>query len=744
MTLNINQGGSVILSAIAGQKTGLQSQSEPVSAIQHRAEEVELTTNKPLTPSDLPRPPLARAVYRHIFRPCPWLGVKHDGYPMLSLRDYQNARKADSHGTPNPEEYVALFQAQLTFGLLEAVMEIKLSESMMVVDRGGGTVLIDEHLPDLLADWRSRIKKLGRGEECRKWAERVEEALQVARRFLHMEITFPRNSPFRVANTSWELHCAILITCAAIGEALTSSRRIFPPEYISQGISWTFISMMADLHARDMLKNGWCPFTVSIIVESGICGLGYASTRHPPVRDGSHANCSKDACILNNIDTSTYRNKHVSPCGECSYIKPSLDSVLAYLCAGEIPVVEYNSAARRLSVFPASSVPYVAISHVWVDGFGSTTEVGLPLCQIELLHSKVEEMGVGGGFWMDSLCVPAEQELRRQAIRLMAKTYREARATLVFDSGIRCCSAAAPLEEKLLSVLSCGWMQRLWTLQEALLARRLTFAFADCLEDIDKLLPVGEDQLLDSLVTGLSGEIFRMVKHQRSLVNSASFGIGDLARSLQWRSTSKSGDETLAIAGLANVDAKELVKLPSHERMRIFLLRVQELPSNIIFMSVPKLDEPGFRWAPRTLMQRGGSPMAVSHAYEAICTPTGLLAEYAAVYFQRTEVRRDTQWFLSNITKKRFYRATVVAADDSAETYSCNTLLMMKLPGPADLVICAAVLVTEIDTEEQGDRMVCQYKQRILLAEIPEFKLQQENQKKFIEARSGRMLTRVT
>ena len=178
--------------------------------------------------------------------------------------------------------------------------------------------------------------------------------------------------------------------------------------------------------------------------------------------------------------------------------------------------------------------------------------------------------------------------------------------------------------------------------------------------------------------------------------------------------------------------------------MRIFLLRVRELPPNIIFMSVPKLKEPGFRWAPQTLMQRGGSLMAVSHAYEAICTPTGLLAEYAAVYFQRTEVRRDTQWFLSNITKKRFYRATLVVADDSAETYPCNALLMMNLPGPTDVVICAAVLVTGIDTVGQGDRMICHYKQRLLPAEIPEFKLQRENQKNIVEARSGRMLTRVT
>ncbi|KAJ8080956.1 hypothetical protein PM082_017791 [Marasmius tenuissimus] len=701
---------------------------------------------RPLIPSDLPRPPLAPAVRRHIFRPSPWLGAKHDGYPLLPFQDYLKARRTSTGSESfDAQEYAALYQSQLTFGLLEAVMEIKLSESMMVATRGGGTVLIDENLPDLLADWRCRIKRLGRSEECRKWFGRVEEALRFAHRFLLMEVTRLRSSPFRLANVLWESHCAILLTCAAIGEVLHSSRRIFPPEFPRQSLSWSLIDDFADLNALDMLKNGWCPFVVRIVRGSGICGASYASTRHPFVREGinGHENCSEQACILNNIDTSTYHNNHTTPCCGCTYIKPPLGSILEYLRAGEIPVVRYDPTVRQLLALPASSTTgYVAISHVWADGLGSTTEVGLPLCQIKLLTSKVEDTRAGNVFWMDSLCVPAEPELRKKAIRLMAKTYREASATLVFDSGIRHCSASAPLEEKLLAVLSCGWMQRLWTLQEALLARHLIFAFEDRLENIDSLIPVGED-LLDCLLTGLCAEIFRMTKHQRS-VDSTTFGIGDLSSSLQWRSTSKSEDETLAIAGLANIDAKELINLPPHERMRTFLLRVRNLPPNIILMSAPKLKEPGFHWAPQTLMQKGGSPMAILSTYEAICTPAGLLAEYTALYFEVTEAHINTSWVLSNVTKGTFYEATVVISDNLEETYSCNTLLMMELPGPSNLGVCAAVLVTGADKEEQGDRMVCQYQRRLLLIEVPEFKIRRENPTNVVEARSGRMLTRVT
>ena len=235
-----------------------------------------------------------------------------------------------------------------------------------------------------------------------------------------------------------------------------------------------------------------------------------------------------------------------------------------------------------------------------------------------------------------------------------------------------------------------------------------------------------------------------MVKYRRSLVGSATFGFGDLARSLLWRTTSRAEDETLAIAGLADVNATELVSLPAHERMRTFLLRVRNLPPNIIFMSSPKLGEAGFRWAPQTLMQKGGSVAAVSGAYNAVCTPAGLLAEYAAVYFSEQRVRRDVQWFLSDPTKHRIYRATVVGDLDNSE-YSCNALLMMELPlRPGELVVCAAVFVIGADSGGEGDRMVCEYRQRLFLTGISESQLRKEKPKSVVVAHSGRMMTRVT
>ena len=52
-------------------------------------------------------------------------------------------------------------------------------------------------------------------------------------------------------------------------------------------------------------------------------------------------------------------------------------------------------------------------------------------------------------------------------------------------------------------------------------------------------------------------------------------------------------------------------------------------------------------------------------------------------------------------------------------------LLRMKLPRPLELVVCAAVSVTGADGEDQGDRIVCEYKLRFILEEVPQFKIRE-------------------
>ncbi|KAI6045425.1 hypothetical protein EDC04DRAFT_2497115, partial [Pisolithus marmoratus] len=130
--------------------------------------------------------------------------------------------------------------------------------------------------------------------------------------------------------------------------------------------------------------------------------------------------------------------------------------VAELLSQGHIPVIRWNKVHHEFLVGTSSDTPYVAISHVWADGRGSTTEKGLPACQIDALVFAIQRLISTGAFWIDSLCVPEARNSRGRAIGLMSKTYSDAQVVLVLDSGIHSCSISAPREEKPLKVLSSG------------------------------------------------------------------------------------------------------------------------------------------------------------------------------------------------------------------------------------------------------------------------------------------------
>ncbi|KAK0201162.1 hypothetical protein DFS33DRAFT_1112154 [Desarmillaria ectypa] len=256
---------------------------------------------------------------------------------------------------------------------------------------------------------------------------------------------------------------SIFYLIACIAEAVTSSRRIFPFTPQTQGISWTFLFYAFDHMEKAMLSDEWCPLTIRIISEQA-CVLSYASTRRPYVRDAiGHQKCRRNACVINTIDTSSYSNKHTMEACACVYSKPPLEQVAGSLERGAIPVVYQLPINNNMSSCSASQTSYIAISHLWADGLGSTTEVGLPTCQINRLAGIARRLIPSGAFWMDALCIPERRDTRKRAIGLMAQTYRNADAVLVIDAGIRSCSLYAPPEERLLRILSSGWMQRLWS-----------------------------------------------------------------------------------------------------------------------------------------------------------------------------------------------------------------------------------------------------------------------------------------
>lgn len=700
--------------------------------------------------------PLALLRKPFFFKDTIWLGGKHDGYPLVPVQEYLQVRRASDGTTPrNVLEMARETQCHLTFGLLEGALEIKIPESTMLRQNDRGeTVMHSDNLDELLWDCRYRIQQLGRGEKCKQWAIRMQTTLERARALLSLEVTHSPSAMMHLARTQPYLMDSIFCLIASIGEVLTIMLRRFPRGLLPLkpgGISWMFISNVAKGIRPKMISNGWCPFTIEMC--DSICVIGYMSTCRPYNRETSteHEKCTSRSCVRNTIDTSNYTRKHTTLTCECAYSKPALEDIVGSLSNGKIPIIQISTTPDGefdtiKSGSDSSQAPYVALSHVWADGLGSTTEEGLPTCQIKRLATMTTQVVPGGAFWMDALCVPSRRDMRKRAIGLMAQTYRVAAAVLVIDGGIRSCSLSASPEEKLLRVMSSGWMQRLWTLQEAVLARRLVFEFSDGLATADELLLASSEDRIDPVVSYLSAELYRLIKSRQHPNVGSGFRLGDVGNALRFRTSSKVEDETLAISGLLNIDAFELVNLPPEHRMKTFLLRIQKLPPSIIFMSGAKLrHEPGFRWAPRSLMQPVGASVGNGECV-ATCTPTELVSEYVGLIFPEIHTDRQLHWFFRSITNERFYKSTDLAGDPSVTAYSFNAILVQQLPMNYEVRKAAAVLIDVVgrDGNDDENRMVCEFKKTLVLTHVSEEQVEREKPAKVVQVKSGRMKLRVT
>jgi hypothetical protein len=76
---------------------------------------------------------------------------------------------------------------------------------------------------------------------------------------------------------------------------------------------------------------------------------------------------------------------------------------------------------------------------------------------------------------------------------------------------------------------------------------------------------------------------------------------------IQWRSTSRLEDETIAIAGVLDIDPASLLKLEGEERKAELWRLIKSVPNDILVLRGPKLRVPNFGWAPHTMLRHGNT-----------------------------------------------------------------------------------------------------------------------------------------
>jgi hypothetical protein len=210
------------------------------------------------------------------------------------------------------------------------------------------------------------------------------------------------------------------------------------------------------------------------------------------------------------------------------------------------------------------------------------------------------------------LCVPVrtdDKELRKSAIKDMRMIYQSCSKVLALDNTLLRIPCRTPVIELYIRLKMSTWMRRLWTFQEAILPQEVHLAFSDgfrTIQDIATSLPEEEVQS-KAWFFRRCGQLSRTFfgpfvnRTEGSIVTR----FNSAWKQLQWRSTSHQEDETVCLATILGLDPTPLLNVPPEdwEKRMITLLRMmRSFPMLFPFQPPPRLETPGFRWAPASFL----------------------------------------------------------------------------------------------------------------------------------------------
>ena len=345
-----------------------------------------------------------------------------------------------------------------------------------------------------------------------------------------------------------------------------------------------------------------------------------------------------------------------------------------------IPLIQYTrSEAHQSNVRIVDSKDvdfYVAISHVWSDGMGNNGNNSIWECQLHYLSCAVKSLYLKEtgpvAFWFDTICFPLQpDEGYRLAMQKMGATYDNADKVLVINASLRCVDQSLLTNAECMARISfTGWMRRLWTLQEGILAKNLQFQFANRAFDIDQAYEEyfpedwtpetkskwAESSTLPVCVAKLVNEIRMIIPENRV------DWISTVARGLAFRSTSVSTDEALCLAVLLNLDMRSLLSVPDEKRMQQAWKLMGEagiIHPGALFTGSAKLEVDGFRWAPKSLLDPWNSELYTENVPGDLpeLFPEGLLVKYIG-FILTPSLPIDRSFFFCD-DRRDWYKVTV-------------------------------------------------------------------------------------
>lgn len=244
--------------------------------------------------------------------------------------------------------------------------------------------------------------------------------------------------------------------------------------------------------------------------------------------------------------------------------------------------------------------------------------------------------------WLDTLCCPvAPKDDKKLSLSKMRQVYEQASRVLVLDASLQSYSTTSmDVLEILARIFTSRWLRRVWTLQEGALAKQLWFQFADQALSLGELKATMEKIWPNSpqhkiIFFDIRYEIDRI---EQFFLTKGYDGTGSNLRTLDEallnRGITDVSDEPLCIGTLMNLPVKDFLALgddmmialeqlgdgeKEKERKRqlqkqlrdlrmeamwkLLAEKLKSLPAQMIFFEEARLDAPGLRWAPQSLLE---------------------------------------------------------------------------------------------------------------------------------------------
>ncbi|KAL2818687.1 hypothetical protein BJX63DRAFT_383771 [Aspergillus granulosus] len=579
----------------------------------------------------------------HYHLEVPFFG--HDVYDNLGFLTYPDRRGWDprhlregNFGQRSSIDAASFTQAWLFFGTISQVtgVPVRGTNFIRVSEPDGRLLVTTQRLQFYLEIWRAEATRASRSASQKRAArERAKLCLDFV-----MEWTLPILVP---EHPEVAVSIEILLTTL-----VNTFKEIYDLE------AWEVPSIFTDdkeahirlsganyevhkyLKAR-MVAQGWCPHRLESIAGTVPTDLLYTlslmGTRE--LRSG-HDRCNEDVRVGNQVDERTYNEtpRHVREGCKCGFVRADVEKAISVIEQGQIPLATVFMDLEKqvcLEITPYKpGMTYIAISHVWAHGLGNPDENALRSCQLleldKLLKRTHEYLNIGDTstdiktvyFWIDTLCLPLRPpNCRKVGIKQMRRCYEAAAAVLVLDKHLRRCTVYTPsiTTELLLQVAISDWRFRVWTLQEAIFAKKLIFQFIDGQVDADELILAHFSSVASNNFTDI--DLFLIFNVFPALGFDLSEGRGGELRvrhpsllslflSLQGRAISKPEDEPLCSASVLGQDhtLSAILECRKEDRMKEFWRAQGLIPAWVPFMNGPKIEETGYRWAPSALRHK--------------------------------------------------------------------------------------------------------------------------------------------